>query len=117
MSRRTSIRKRCIDCSAGSHSDVQTCQHNTCPLHPYRMGIGKQDARTRDKAIKAYCAWCSITRAEVLQCPVTTCPLHPYRKSKSDSTTRTAMFCNHQPHRGHFETSDSMSIPMEAPGT
>ncbi len=117
MSRRTSIRKRCIDCSAGSHSDVQTCQHTDCPLFPYRMGTGRQDAAARDKAIKSYCLWCSITRAEVLQCPVTSCPLYPYRKTRAEHPTRTTDISNHRPHRGHFKTSDAMTIHQEAPGT
>jgi len=80
--RRMSIRKRCIDCSAGSHADVQACQHRDCPLFPYRMGSGKQDAKARDGAIKDYCRWCSITRHEVVHCPVCECPLHRFRLVK-----------------------------------
>ncbi len=117
MSRRTSIRKRCLDCSAGSHTDVMACQHTDCHLYPYRTGAGKHDAKARDKAIKSYCLWCGINRAEVLHCPTTTCPLYPYRKTKAERTTRTTEFCNDWPYTRHFQTSDTMTIHLEAPGT
>jgi hypothetical protein len=33
-----SIRRKCLDCQAGSRKAVRTCQQDECPLHPYRMG-------------------------------------------------------------------------------
>lgn len=32
------IRKHCIECSCGQHSEVKKCVITTCPLYPYRMG-------------------------------------------------------------------------------
>ena len=32
------IRLKCLDCSAGSHTEIRLCVINTCPLHPYRFG-------------------------------------------------------------------------------
>jgi len=115
MNRRTAIRKRCINCSAGSHTEVQVCGHPGCSLYPFRTGQGKQDARARDRAIKTYCRWCANSLGEVLHCPVTTCPLFPFRKFKVEHPVRTPIFCNDRPYRGHFQTSDTEGIPMEAP--
>ncbi len=116
MNRRTAIRLRCLDCSAGSRAEVERCHYTDCPLHPFRMGTGKQNAKARHKAIKAYCLWCCCgQRTEVVLCPVKGCPLYPYRKSSVDHPTRTAMFCNKMPYRGSFKTSDDLTIHEEAP--
>lgn len=32
------IRKKCIDCSGGSKSEVKLCENIDCPLFPFRMG-------------------------------------------------------------------------------
>jgi hypothetical protein len=32
------IRAKCLDCSAGSDSEVRSCTISACPLWPYRMG-------------------------------------------------------------------------------
>jgi hypothetical protein len=32
------IKRRCLDCSGGSKSEVRDCQHVTCDLHPFRPG-------------------------------------------------------------------------------
>ena len=32
------IRKKCIDCSAGSPKEIRTCLIVDCPLYPYRFG-------------------------------------------------------------------------------
>ena len=32
------IRARCLDCSGNSFAEVRRCKHDTCPLHPFRMG-------------------------------------------------------------------------------
>jgi hypothetical protein len=32
------IRKKCLDCSCGSRSEVRECTLTHCPLYPYRMG-------------------------------------------------------------------------------
>jgi len=107
MSRRLAIRKRCLDCSSGSHAEVEKCGHTGCSLYPFRTGQGKQNAQARDRAIKNYCAWCAGSKAEVPMCPVTSCPLWCFRKFKVDHPARTPEFCNERPYRGQFTTSDS----------
>lgn len=32
------IRKKCIECSGGSKSEVEKCVIPDCPLYPFRMG-------------------------------------------------------------------------------
>ena len=32
------IRKKCLDCCCGQHSEVRKCNITDCPLWPYRMG-------------------------------------------------------------------------------
>jgi len=32
------IRRRCLDCSGGSPSEVRSCKHTTCDLWPFRLG-------------------------------------------------------------------------------
>ena len=32
------IRAKCIECSAGSYSEVRACHVKKCPLHAYRTG-------------------------------------------------------------------------------
>lgn len=32
------IRKKCLDCSCGSVSEVKLCPVKECPIYPYRMG-------------------------------------------------------------------------------
>jgi len=46
------------------------------------MGTGKQNPCARDKAIRAYCSWCSNgQKVEVALCPSGGCSLFPYRKT------------------------------------
>lgn len=35
---RDAIRRKCIDCCAGSISEVRLCETIACPLWPFRMG-------------------------------------------------------------------------------
>ena len=37
-----SIRKNCLDCSAGSVSEVNNCIIHHCPLYHYRLGKNPQ---------------------------------------------------------------------------
>jgi hypothetical protein len=37
MAVRRAIRAHCVDCSGGSHREVQICPINDCPLYPYRI--------------------------------------------------------------------------------
>jgi len=70
LNRRIAIRERCLNCSGWSYKEVQICQFSDCQLHPYRMRIGKQDAKARNKAIRQYCLWCCADKSsEVAKCP------------------------------------------------
>jgi len=93
---------------------VQVCQHTGCTLHPFRSGQGKQNARNRDRAIKAYCRWCANSFGEVLHCPVTTCPLYPFRKFRVEHPARIPGFSHERPYTRQLETSMMEGIPMEA---
>lgn len=113
MNRRTAIRRRCIECSAGNLAEVRDCTHTDCHLFPYRSGQGKQAPVARDKAIRSYCLWCNVSRHEVILCPVTDCPLYPFRKSEVDRPTRRTGISLNRSHTGNFKSSNHMSIPME----
>ena len=80
LNRRQAIRERCLNCSVWSYAEVERCAHADCTLHPFRSGQGKQDSKTRTKAIRAYCAWCMATE-QSSRCIVMDCPLFCYRKS------------------------------------
>lgn len=41
LTRAKSIRLKCLDCCCYSESEVRTCSVKTCPLWPYRLGVGK----------------------------------------------------------------------------
>lgn len=32
------IRHKCLDCCAGSYTEVEKCAAKRCPLHPFRLG-------------------------------------------------------------------------------
>jgi len=40
----TAIRAKCLDCSAGSPSEVRKCTATSCALWPYRMGTNPRRA-------------------------------------------------------------------------
>jgi hypothetical protein len=85
-----SIRRKCLDCSGGSYSEVRDCQIVDCELHPYRFGKRPPPgtaARTPVKAMRAYCLSCCRGQAkEVRLCPCDDCELHPYRFGKRAGT-------------------------------
>lgn len=119
MNRRTAIKKRCLNCSAGSRAGIQGCKNIDCSLFPYRTGAGKQVAKARDRAIKDYCRWCSITRHEVVHCPVCECPLHRFRLVKVvDHHTSPELFTRGA-YTSTFRTSNepahTIPYPDEAP--
>ena len=89
FNRRKAIRKRCLDCSAGSYNEVTNCDFSNCPLYPFRSGKGKQDAKARSKAIRAHCLWCSVDQpGEVWKCHLYDCTLWPYRKTRMEKTAK-----------------------------
>lgn len=109
LSRRKAIRERCLNCVCWHTAEVRNCHHVNCPLHPFRMGKGKQIAKERTKAIKAYCLECmNGQKGEVNKCPSTSCSLYPYRKgaverphedSRIPQTPNRICFCKHYRRR------------------
>jgi hypothetical protein len=88
LNRRKAVRERCLNCTGWSHKEVTNCTFTDCPLHPFRSGQGKQNAKARSKSIRKYCLWCmNGQHGEVYKCPSTDCSLFPYRKTKTDRST------------------------------
>ncbi|HBE43101.1 MAG TPA: hypothetical protein DDW27_18225 [Bacteroidales bacterium] len=80
MSRRKAIRLKCLDCSGNECNEVIHCNITNCPLYSFRSGTGKQDAKARDIAIKAYCVYCMNEHPrEIALCISPYCSLFPYR--------------------------------------
>lgn len=46
LTRKKSIRLKCLDCSNGSRLEVRKCPIPECPLYPYRMG-GKKEQKKK----------------------------------------------------------------------
>ena len=51
------IRAKCLECQAGGRKAIRECAADSCPLHPYRMGIhparagtGRQISSGRDES-------------------------------------------------------------------
>jgi len=87
LNRRKAIRGRCLNCVAWSPKAVENCfAVDECQLYPYRLGVGKQDAQARAKAIREYClVFCCVGQSyEVQKCVSKFCPLFPYRKTITD---------------------------------
>jgi hypothetical protein len=86
LNRRKAIRYRCLNCGGWSPAAVRDCGHDdNCPLYSFRSGMGKQNAKARSKAIRAYCYWCCGYQSSLIpKCTVTDCPFFPYRMSKID---------------------------------
>ncbi|MBW2365536.1 MAG: hypothetical protein JRF25_10855 [Deltaproteobacteria bacterium] len=81
MNRRKAIRQLCIGCSE-SLKDVRFCEIIECELYPYRMGVGYQDAKARDKAIRKHCLTCCAGSAyEVSKCVIPSCPTFQYKNT------------------------------------
>ena len=59
LNRRKAIRERCLNCLNYSFVEVDKCQFKECALYPYRLGVGKQNAKERDRSIRFFCSWCN----------------------------------------------------------
>jgi hypothetical protein len=87
INRRRAIRENCLNCLAWIVREVSNCQDTDCPLYPYRLGKGPQNAKARAKAIRDYCLWCmNGNTSEVTTCIIRDCPLFPYRQTKVDTS-------------------------------
>ena len=49
------IRANCIECSGGSRHEVRHCTVPTCPLFPYRMGMGPNTYERRLLKKRPFC--------------------------------------------------------------
>lgn len=85
-----SIRRKCLWCCAGSHTEVRLCPAEGCPLWEYRLGKRPaQSHRTPVQAIKAKCRdCCGETWADVQKCPGQkladgACPLFGFREGSN----------------------------------
>lgn len=78
---RTAIRKRCLNCSGFSPTDVKDCDRKDCQLYPYRMGKNiKGKSADRAKAVRDYCTdCCNGSPYEKGRCSAVTCPLWEFR--------------------------------------
>lgn len=100
LNRRKAIRLRCLDCSGFSIKEARDCKLSDCPLHGFRMAIGKQNPTKRDQAIRQYCLDCMDgSKNEVRLCPSKDCPLYAFRNTaaprrKAKKTAYTGIFSN-----------------------
>ena len=91
LNRRTAIRKRCIDCAGGDRKAARDCEMEDCPLHPFRMGKGRQDAKKRQQAVRDYCLWCMAGQKHLVnQCHQKDCPFFAYRLARVDRSVELA---------------------------
>jgi hypothetical protein len=103
INRRKAIRENCLNCSGWNTQEVKDCQHTDCPLYPYRLGRGPQNAKARAKAIRDYCLWCmNGSASEVSKCVTRDCPLFPYRQYKVDTSVE---ICPAMSKLGHIRMS------------
>ncbi len=110
LNRRKGIREMCLNCVGWSCKEVTTCSFLNCPLHPFRSGQGKQNAKARLTAIRNYCLECKdIQSGEVSKCPAVSCPLFPFRKTLTDRSTEIQTL----PKKSHIETISENKIEIE----
>lgn len=81
INRRKAIRLKCLDCSGFSEKEVKECPVSDCELYSFRMGVGRQDPKERNQAIKRYCReFCMLgSKDEVSKCVSQTCSLFNFR--------------------------------------
>ena len=105
LNRRRAIRERCLNCSAWSPKEVTECAFTDCQLYPFRSGQGKQNAKARSEAIRAYCSWC-MGGHRPSSCVVTYCPLFCYRQSRTERPS-----LSKKGHiRGSFEEREALRV-------
>jgi hypothetical protein len=85
LNRRRAIREKCLNCCCWVTTYAKDCifgptYEKPCPLWPYRMGTGKQNAKARNRAIKDYCLWCmGGNQSEIPKCVSPNCALFNFR--------------------------------------
>ena len=110
LNRRKAVRERCLNCAGWFYKEVAKCIFTDCPLHSFRSGQGKQNAKARAKAIREYCLWCmNGQHNEVTECPSKDCSLFPYRKTRTDKSTEIKSL----PKKSHIQTIFEDKIDIE----
>jgi hypothetical protein len=117
LNRRTAIRERCLNCTGWSSKAVEECDNDKwqqpCPLHPFRLGKGKQDAKDRARATRDYCLWCMNGQTlEISKCTTLTCPLFPFRKARLDKSVDLDSMTKKYHIAVSGEANDERSVPI-----
>ncbi len=50
QTRKTAIKKKCLDCSGGIRAEIRRCPVTSCPLWPFRMGTEQRSTGTDEEA-------------------------------------------------------------------
>ena len=87
LNRRQAIAENCLNCSGFEYSERRNCEIMDCILFPYRTGIGKQDSRARNSAIRAYCKD-TCMGGNSFTCPSVLRRIAPYTPSESVQLTK-----------------------------
>lgn len=88
INRRRACRYVCTECMGWQ--EIETCDGKNldgsdCPLKDYKSMQGTQNAKKRDKDIKAFCLECMGGNRHLISlCTGVYCPLYAYRNSKID---------------------------------
>lgn len=98
------IREHCVLCVNGKAQKsnleiIKTCEHEKCPLWPYRMGVRPTDG-TPHRPLKACRTFCveeclAGVPSEVPTCQgdqwvIAPCPLYPFRMGKNPNISPAA---------------------------
>jgi hypothetical protein len=113
LNRRRAIHARCLDCVGWQSHEVKECDIGDCPLHPFRSGTGKQNAKNRSRAIRDYCRWC--TDGKVSACSSPLCPLYPFKKSGVESAEKTLFFREKHDIESDFNPSEGKAVQNPSP--
>ncbi|MGD0231984.1 MAG: hypothetical protein ABSC19_16785 [Syntrophorhabdales bacterium] len=102
LNRRKAIHERCLNCVGWCSQSVNACDFDDCPLHPFRTGRGKQNAKGRAKAIREYCLqWCA--NGKIAYCGAVLCPLYAFAKSATRTIEESVSLPENNDIGGVFE--------------
>ncbi len=86
INRRKAIAEKCLNCSGFEYKSRQNCDFTDCELYQYRTGLGKQESKARNRAIRVFCRDDCMegNQGYVSTCTSPDCPLYAYRMSRVD---------------------------------
>ena len=115
------IRRKCLWCCDGSHTEVRLCPAVGCPLHEYRSGKRPESAtRTPIQAIKAKCRDCyGMSAHDVKGCSGLKlmdgpCTLHQFREGKNPNVSAETRARQREAMERRFLTAKGPSSPLMA---